>query len=92
MMWRRMVLPVARAVLLPQMVPVVRVRLNAIVARASQAALALNFPLLILSPRSGQGPDLHVCVVDTVVDAASAWPLSAWADEFRGLSSGRVAA
>jgi len=51
-----------------------------------------HLPSIILSPRRGRPADLRVCVVDTVVDAAMAWPLSAGADEFRGLSSGRVAA
>jgi hypothetical protein len=40
----------------------------------------------------GLSADLEVCVVDGVVDAAMARLGSAWADEFRALSSGRVAA
>jgi hypothetical protein len=51
-----------------------------------------HLPSVILSPRPGGPADLHVCVVDTVVDADTAGSRSAWADEFRGLSSGRVAA
>lgn len=71
---------------------VARAMLNAMTAQAVHAALAAYFPCLILSPCLWQAPDLHVCVVDTVIDVASAELLSAWADEFRGLSVGRVAA
>lgn len=51
-----------------------------------------HLPSVILSPLPERLTDLQVCVVDSVVDAATAGPLSAWADEFRGLPSGRVAA
>jgi hypothetical protein len=59
-------------------------------ADLKNSALA-HLPDVVLSPRRGRPADLRVCVVDTVVDAAMAWPSSAGADEFRGLSSGRVA-
>jgi hypothetical protein len=62
-----------------------------VIAELKDGPLA-HLPCLILSPRPERLADLHVCVVDTVVDAATAGPLSAWADEFRVLSSGRVAA
>jgi len=51
-----------------------------------------HLPSVILSPRPGGLADLHVCVVDSVVDAVTVWSLSARTDEFRGLPAGRVAA
>jgi hypothetical protein len=51
---------------------------------ARHGAALRHMPSVILSPRRGRPADLRVFVVDTVVDAVMAWPLSAGADEFRG--------
>ena len=51
-----------------------------------------HLPSLIFSPGAGRVADLHVCVVDSVVDAAARGRWSARADEFGVLPAGRVAA
>jgi hypothetical protein len=69
---RRMVAVVALARSGPVRVAAARVRLSAITASTSQAALAANLPSVTLSPRPGGPADLQVCVVDTVLNAATA--------------------
>lgn len=60
-------------------------------ADLKDSALA-HLPSVISSSLAGGAADLHVCVVDGVVDTAVRWRLSAWTDEFGGLPPGRVAA
>jgi hypothetical protein len=59
-------------------------------ADLKNSALA-HLPSVIFSPGGGRVADLRVCVVDSVVDAAARGRWSARADEFGGLSPGRVA-
>ena len=67
--WRRIVPVVAVACRPPVRVPAARVRLNAMTARMSQAALAAKTPSLILSPFADHAADLAICVATGVVDA-----------------------
>jgi len=73
--WARIVPVVARAWNAEARAPAARVRLNAIAAMTSQAALAWNDPEVILSRLVDHGPDLGFCVVDGVVGADSRSPL-----------------
>ena len=90
--WRRVPVVAFASEGRPVRVPAARVRLNAMTASTSHAAFAAKTPSVILSAPGLQGVDLHVCVVDGVVDVALGGGRSARADDFRGLFPGRVAA
>ncbi len=60
--------------------------------RQSKATGLRNLPEVVLSPPGLQGVDLHVCVMDGVVDVVLGGGGLARADDFRGSLPGRVAA